>query len=191
MTSLSLLHAETYALARPDCTCTVRSECSITRRNAPMLPSFRSLVSHHPTQEKVKTDSHASVMPLGRMTRVSQVLGWCAIITGGVGSFDGEPFDIMKTLAQTNKEKSLPLTGLVKQIYAAFYRGVVEVNIMRACVVFNATTNKTLTCHMAPVIRWNSMAPVMRWSSIAPVIRWKPLSSVACMYFSRWMGFRT
>jgi WD40 repeat protein len=91
-----------------------------------MLPSFRSLVSHHPTQEKVKTDSHASVMPLGRMTRISQVLGWCAIITGGVGSFVGEPFDIVKTLAQTNKEKSLPLTGLVKQIYAAFYRGSIS-----------------------------------------------------------------
>jgi hypothetical protein len=82
-----------YALARPDCTCTARSECSITRRNTPMLASFRSLVSHHPTQEKVKTDSHASVMPLGRMTRISQVLGWRAIITGGVGSFVGEPFD--------------------------------------------------------------------------------------------------
>jgi hypothetical protein len=27
------------------------------------------------------------------MTRISQVLGWCAIITGGVGSFVGEPFD--------------------------------------------------------------------------------------------------
>jgi hypothetical protein len=63
-------------------------------------------------------------------------------ITGGVGSFVGNPFDVMKTLAQTNKEKALPLTALVKQMYTAqgiagFYRGV-EVNIMRACVL-NAT----------------------------------------------------
>lgn len=48
----------------------------------------------------------------------------------------------MKTLAQTNKEKSLPLTALVGNMYRSqgiggFYRGV-EVNIARACVL-NAT----------------------------------------------------
>jgi Mitochondrial carrier protein len=63
-------------------------------------------------------------------------------ITGGVGSFIGNPFDVMKTLAQTNKEKAAPLTTLVKEMYdgqgmAGFYRGV-SVNIMRACVL-NAT----------------------------------------------------
>lgn len=63
-------------------------------------------------------------------------------ITGGVGSFVGNPFDVMKTLAQTNKDKSMPLMNLVGQMYkdqglAGFYRGV-EVNIARACVL-NAT----------------------------------------------------
>ena len=52
------------------------------------------------------------------------------------------PFDVLKTLSQTNKEKSLPLLTLVGQMYkdqgmTGFYRGV-EVNIMRA-VVLNAT----------------------------------------------------
>jgi len=63
-------------------------------------------------------------------------------ITGGIGSAVGNPFDVMKTLSQTNKEASLPLTSLVGKMYAdqgikGFYRGV-EVNIMRACVL-NAT----------------------------------------------------
>lgn len=48
----------------------------------------------------------------------------------------------MKTLAQTNKEKTLPMKELVAQMYkaqgiAGFYRGV-EVNIVRACIL-NAT----------------------------------------------------
>jgi len=63
-------------------------------------------------------------------------------ITGGVGSAIGNPFDVLKTLAQTNKDKSIPLMTLVKDMYtqqgiAGFYRGV-EANIMRACVL-NAT----------------------------------------------------
>lgn len=63
-------------------------------------------------------------------------------ITGGVGSVVGNPFDVMKTLAQTNKEASVSLTTLVTRMYAdqgigGFYRGV-EVNIARACVL-NAT----------------------------------------------------
>jgi len=63
-------------------------------------------------------------------------------ITGGVGSFVGNPFDVMKTLAQTNKEKSLPLSTMVNNMYSnqgigGFYRGV-QVNIARACVM-NAT----------------------------------------------------
>lgn len=63
-------------------------------------------------------------------------------ITGGVGSVVGNPFDVMKTLAQTNKEKSVPLAAMVGDLYknqgiAGFYRGV-EANVMRACVL-NAT----------------------------------------------------
>ena len=63
-------------------------------------------------------------------------------ITGGVGSFVGNPFDVMKTLAQTNKDKAVPLSQMVgtmmkDQGIAGFYRGV-EANIMRACVL-NAT----------------------------------------------------
>lgn len=63
-------------------------------------------------------------------------------LTGGFGSIIGNPFDVMKTMAQANKEKSVPLTTLVGNMYrdqgiAGFYRGV-QVNIMRACVL-NAT----------------------------------------------------
>jgi hypothetical protein len=63
-------------------------------------------------------------------------------ITGGVGSAIGNPFDVMKTLAQTNKDKAAPLMTLVMDMYskqgiAGFYRGV-EANVMRACVL-NAT----------------------------------------------------
>jgi Mitochondrial carrier protein. len=62
-------------------------------------------------------------------------------ITGGVGSVVGNPFDVMKTLAQTSKG-SAPLGTLVGNMYrdqgiGGFYRGV-QVNIMRACVL-NAT----------------------------------------------------
>lgn len=38
-------------------------------------------------------------------------------ITGGVGSFVGNPFDVMKTLAQTNKGSPVPLSSLVSQMY--------------------------------------------------------------------------
>jgi len=63
-------------------------------------------------------------------------------ITGGVGSIIGNPFDVLKTLAQANKGKSVPLGTLVGNMYAdqgiaGFYRGL-EANIMRACVL-NAT----------------------------------------------------
>lgn len=63
-------------------------------------------------------------------------------ITGGVGSAVGNPFDVMKTLAQTNKDKSVPLATMVKKMHAdqgivGFYRGL-EANILRACVL-NAT----------------------------------------------------
>ena len=63
-------------------------------------------------------------------------------LTGGVGSIIGNPFDVLKTLAQTNKGKSEPLLTLVGNMYqkqgiAGFYRGV-EANVMRACVL-NAT----------------------------------------------------
>ncbi|CAB9511311.1 Kidney mitochondrial carrier protein 1 [Seminavis robusta] len=63
-------------------------------------------------------------------------------ITGGTGSVIGNPFDVMKTLAQANKEKSAPLMTLVGNMYrdqgvAGFYRGV-GANVARACVL-NAT----------------------------------------------------
>jgi hypothetical protein len=63
-------------------------------------------------------------------------------ITGGVGSVVGNPFDVMKTLAQANKGKSVPLSTLVGNMYhdqgiSGFYRGL-GANIGRACVL-NAT----------------------------------------------------
>lgn len=63
-------------------------------------------------------------------------------LTGGVGSVIGNPFDVCKTLAQTNTDKNLSLGGLVGGMYrdqgiAGFYRGV-QVNVLRACVL-NAT----------------------------------------------------
>lgn len=52
------------------------------------------------------------------------------------------PFDVMKTLAQTNKEASVGLMTLVGNMYkdqgiGGFYRGV-QVNVLRACTL-NAT----------------------------------------------------
>jgi Mitochondrial carrier protein len=64
-------------------------------------------------------------------------------ITGGTGSVVGNPFDVLKTLSQTNTSTTkVPLTSLVKDLYShegigGFYRGV-EVNVLRACVL-NAT----------------------------------------------------
>jgi len=63
-------------------------------------------------------------------------------ITGGVGSIAGNPFDVLKTLAQTNQKATVPLSTLVSTMYqdqgiGGFYRGV-QVNIVRACVL-NAT----------------------------------------------------
>mmetsp|Transcript_17694 Transcript_17694/g.31981 ORF Transcript_17694/g.31981 Transcript_17694/m.31981 type:complete len:285 (-) Transcript_17694:152-1006(-) len=63
-------------------------------------------------------------------------------ITGGVGSIIGNPFDVMKTLAQANEGAAKPLGTLVGDMYknqgiAGFYRGV-QANIMRA-MVLNAT----------------------------------------------------
>jgi len=62
-------------------------------------------------------------------------------ITGGVGSVIGNPFDVCKTLAQTNTDGS-SLQKLVGDLYKdqgvnGFYRGV-QVNILRACIL-NAT----------------------------------------------------
>jgi len=62
-------------------------------------------------------------------------------VTGGAGSVVGNPFDVMKTLAQTNKGDA-SLGSLVGGLYkdqgvGGFYRGV-QVNIMRACIL-NAT----------------------------------------------------
>mmetsp|Transcript_17316 Transcript_17316/g.29855 ORF Transcript_17316/g.29855 Transcript_17316/m.29855 type:complete len:284 (+) Transcript_17316:59-910(+) len=63
-------------------------------------------------------------------------------ITGAVGSVAGNPFDVLKTLSQTNKSESVPLMTLVGRMYkdqgvGGFYRGV-QVNIMRA-ITLNAT----------------------------------------------------
>lgn len=63
-------------------------------------------------------------------------------VTGGVGSVVGNPFDVLKTLSQANKGKSVPLTTLVSDMMQSqgvkgFYRGV-EANVMRA-MVLNAT----------------------------------------------------
>lgn len=63
-------------------------------------------------------------------------------LTGGGGSIIGNPFDVMKTLAQTNAGESGGLGTLVGNMYrdqgiGGFYRGV-QVNVARACVL-NAT----------------------------------------------------
>jgi len=63
-------------------------------------------------------------------------------LTGGVGSIVGNPFDVMKTMAQANEGKPIGLATLMGNMYrdqgmSGFYRGV-GANIMRACVL-NAT----------------------------------------------------
>lgn len=63
-------------------------------------------------------------------------------ITGSIGSAIGNPFDVMKTLAQTNRAEPLPMAALVGRMYEdrgvrGFYRGL-QANVARACVL-NAT----------------------------------------------------
>ncbi|KAL7518761.1 hypothetical protein ACHAWX_003573 [Stephanocyclus meneghinianus] len=63
-------------------------------------------------------------------------------VTGAVGSVAGNPFDVLKTLSQTNRGESVPVVALVGRMYrdrgiGGFYRGV-GVNVVRA-VVLNAT----------------------------------------------------
>lgn len=63
-------------------------------------------------------------------------------ITGGVGSLFGNPFDVLKTMAQTNSGKAESLGTTLTTFYAqnglgGFYRGI-SANILRACVL-NAT----------------------------------------------------
>eukprot|EP00536_Pseudo-nitzschia_multiseries_P012444 jgi/Psemu1/32137/gm1.32137_g len=63
-------------------------------------------------------------------------------ITGGTGSLVGNPFDVLKTMAQTNSGKSESLGKTLSDFYGkngmgGFYRGI-QANIMRACVL-NAT----------------------------------------------------
>ncbi|KAL3915783.1 MAG: hypothetical protein SGILL_005482 [Bacillariaceae sp.] len=63
-------------------------------------------------------------------------------LTGAIGSIAGNPFDVLKTLSQTNRGESIPLSTLVGQMHkdagmSGFFRGL-NVNIMRA-IVLNAT----------------------------------------------------
>lgn len=63
-------------------------------------------------------------------------------ITGAVGSLIGNPFDVLKTMAQTNSGAQQSLGKTMNDFYSkngigGFYRGL-EANILRACVL-NAT----------------------------------------------------
>jgi len=86
-------------------------------------------------------------------------------LTGGIGSVAGNPFDVLKTLSQTNKEKSIPLRTLVGNMYrdagvAGFYRGV-NVNVMRG-IVLNATKMGVYDTAKGQVVRvsgWNRKDP--------------------------------
>lgn len=78
------------------------------------------------------------------------------LVFESVGSFVGNPFDVLKTLSQANKGKSVPLATLVGEMYqnqgiGGFYRGV-EVNIMRACIL-NAT--KMGVYDLTKGVRWS------------------------------------
>ena len=92
-------------------------------------------------------------------------------ITGGIGSLVGNPFDVLKTLAQTNKEKAVPLPILMGRMYhdqgiGGFYRGV-QVNIARACVL-NATKMgcyDTSKGYVVKVSGWKRKDPRTAFSS--------------------------
>jgi hypothetical protein len=61
-------------------------------------------------------------------------------LSGGFGSIVGNPFDVLKTLAQTNKSTTPESMGVLAgrmmkdQGISGFYRGV-QANVMRACVL--------------------------------------------------------
>lgn len=78
-------------------------------------------------------------------------------MTGAIGSVAGNPFDVLKTLSQTNQGKSLPLSTLVGQMYhdqviGGFYRGV-QVNVIRA-IVLNATKMGVYDVSKGHVVEW-------------------------------------
>ena len=67
-------------------------------------------------------------------------------LTGGVGSFVGNPFDVLKTLAQANEGQAVGMFTLAgnmlrDQGVRGFYRGL-QANVMRACVL-NSTKMAT------------------------------------------------
>lgn len=86
-------------------------------------------------------------------------------LTGGVGSVIGNPFDVLKTIAQANKDKTAGLGELVGNMYkdqgiAGFYRGV-SANVMRACVL-NATKMGCYDIskgHVADATGWSRKDP--------------------------------
>jgi hypothetical protein len=80
---------------------------------------------------------------------------FCAgAITGGIGSFVGNPFDVMKTVMQANEGKSISMPQVAAKLYkdqgiSGFYRGL-ETNVMRACVL-NASKMATYDAAKTPV----------------------------------------
>jgi hypothetical protein len=59
--------------------------------------------------------------------------------SGSIGSCVGNPWDVLKTMMQANKGKSVSLSHLASKLYAdqgvgGFYRGI-QANIARACVL--------------------------------------------------------
>jgi hypothetical protein len=77
-------------------------------------------------------------------------------ITGGIGSFVGNPFDVMKTVMQANEGKAISMPTLAADLYkqqgiSAFYRGL-ETNVMRACVL-NASKMATYDSAKTPVAK--------------------------------------
>lgn len=67
-------------------------------------------------------------------------------ITGGVGSFVGNPFDVMKTLAQTNKGSPVPLSSLVSQMYKdqgiGKYIGLSRRDVNVYCIISSTSSSR-------------------------------------------------
>eukprot|EP00980_Cylindrotheca_fusiformis_P011093 scaffold2553_cov138-Cylindrotheca_fusiformis.AAC.1 len=122
--------------------------CSLTMRNEGITAFWKGIpwaYCREGSYTAIRLGAYAPVrdaIGAGAPNSPAYMKFFAGAITGAVGSVAGNPFDVLKTLAQTNKGESKGLAALVSQMYRdqglkGFYRGM-NVNIMRA-IVLNAS----------------------------------------------------
>jgi len=126
----------------------VMQTCSQTLKNEGFVAFWKGLpwaYCREGSYTSIRLGAYAPVrdaIGAGKPDSPAYMKFFAGALTGMIGSIAGNPFDVLKTLSQTNQGKSVPLSTLVGNMYqsqgiAGFYRGV-NVNVMRA-IVLNAT----------------------------------------------------